>query len=181
MAHPTTPAVARPASVFAEWGIPWTAVPSDLPRGVARDAMYAIVQAARGITRTKAPDRVLAQIAGLSVRSLQRGLKILEAMGKIERLRRHGGRVITILFRLAGRKAKPVHRSAKTSHSNPPRPSFPSSVRDKIEEDRPVPAGAASTPADPGEDEEPSPWTRRWFGGNADVRAKLEAVPVLRG
>jgi DNA-binding transcriptional ArsR family regulator len=160
MTNPTTPRRARPASVFAPEGMPWVPLP-DLPRGIVRDTLYAVLRAARSISRVTAPDRVLARLGGMSERTLQRGLRMLEGLGLISRERRHGGRVITILFRLAGKK--PVHRSANRSESYSPMPSVPSSMRDKTKETAgppapPAPMGRSCVP------EEIDPWTRRWFG-----------------
>lgn len=191
MAYPTAPAAARPASVFTPEGVPWTAVPHSVPRGLARDTLYAVLTACRTKPTTKAPDRVLARLGGMSERTIQRGLRLLEVLGWISRLRRHGGRLITVLRGLAGRKCAPkpakcapkapVHRSATAAAcTDPPKSSPPSSMRGKMEENA-VPPVAASTPAGTENQDEPSPWTRRWFGGLPDVRAKLEAVPVLRG
>ena len=97
-----------PCSVFAPGGQAWVAIPA-LPRGIARDTFYAIQRAARGKDRTTAPDRVLSGMGDLSPRSVQRGLLELEKLGVIrrERVGHHGGRLILITVKLAGRDHSP--------------------------------------------------------------------------
>lgn len=177
MANSTTPAVARPASVFAAGGVQWVPVPVGLD-GPARDVWGALMRLERATTVITAPDWRIAEAIERSARYVQEGLRALELAGMIERLRRRGGRVITILARLAGRsghsdgctdshrRAKPYRRfPARPYRTGGPAPSYEGINAQKL----PVPAGVASTPADPGEHEEPSPWTRRWFGRLIDA------------
>ena len=109
MPNPTMTPKRGPCSVFAPGGITWTAIP-DLPRGVARDTFYAIMRDARGKDRTLATDRTLADLGDLSPRSVQRGLLELEKLGIIarERIGHHGGRLIVIAIKLAGRDHSPA-------------------------------------------------------------------------
>lgn len=99
----TAPAAARPScapSVFAPGGCTWVPVPVGLD-GPGLHAWMALMVCRRGVTVT-APDRVLAAMARRSARTIQEGLRQLEAAGLIERTRRHGARVIAITGRLAG-------------------------------------------------------------------------------
>lgn len=109
MPNLTTAPSRGPCSVFAHGGQTWIAMP-DLPRGLARDTFYAVMRAARGKDRTTAPDRVLAGLGDLSPRSVQRGLLALEKLGVIrrERVGHHGGRLILIAVKLAGRDHSPA-------------------------------------------------------------------------
>jgi hypothetical protein len=191
MNQPTAPSVARPASVFAPGGIQWVAIPVGL-EGPARDVWGALMQLERSTTIITAPDWRIAEVIGRSARYVQEGLRALELAGMIERLRRHGKRVITIVARLAGRDRSPIdrdrsactdsHRRAKPYRrfpATPYRTGAPAPSSEGINEKKlPGPPVAASTPAGP-ENEEPSPHTRRWFGRLIDVE-RSEAVSVLR-
>lgn len=118
MSQHTTPAVARSTSaptVFAPGGCTWVPVPVGLD-GPALHAWMALMRCRRGTTVT-APDRVLAGLAGRSARTIQEGLRLLEADELIERTRRHGARVIVIVGRLAGRPEETVvKRSSNGAH-----------------------------------------------------------------
>lgn len=109
VSYSTTAPARGPCSVFAHGGQTWIAMP-DLPRGLPRDTFYAVMKAARGKDRTTAPDRVLAGLGDLSPRSVQRGLLALEKLGVIcrERVGHHGGRLILIAVKLAGRDHSPA-------------------------------------------------------------------------
>lgn len=167
MANPTAPSVARPASVFAPGGIQWVAIPVGL-EGPARDVWGALMQLERSTTIITAPDWRIADVIGRSARYVQEGLRALELAGMIERLRRHGRRVITVVARLAGRTSAPdpstgartsapsctdSHRRAKPYRWRPAAPirtdvHAPSS--EGINEKKtPGPSVAASTPAGP--------------------------------
>lgn len=177
MRNPTAPQAARPASVFAPGGIQWVAIPVGL-EGPARDVWGALMQLERSTTVVTAPDWRIADVIGRSARYVQEGLRALELVGMIARLRRHGRRVITIVARLAGRSPRTSdftsetsctdsHRRAKPYRrfpATPYRTGAPAPSSEGINEKKtPGPSVAASTPAGP-DNEEPSPWTRRWFG-----------------
>lgn len=92
----------RGGSIFEPGGLQWAPVPVALKEGLARTVFAAIMQITGSRTITTAPDRVFAHVCGLSTRTVQLGLRELEAMGWIERLRRRGSRRIIVKIRLAG-------------------------------------------------------------------------------
>jgi hypothetical protein len=164
MSHSTTAPRAGQSSLFAPGGLQWVAMPV-MPPGPAQVILAAILQKTRKKTVLWAPDRELAELAGCSLRLVQKGLAALEAMGWIERHRWRGARKITLLIRLAGQctHSHDDATSTRTAALHPlARPGTPLKSSGKREE-------SAATPALPGDSrsvvtsEEPSPAMLRFF------------------
>lgn len=164
MSKPTTSSPSRPASIFAEGGEQWTAVPVSL-HGPAAEVFRALMRTSANRTETEAPDRVLQNLTGRSRRYVQMGLRSLEQLGWIERIRRHGGRLIRVLKRLAGHahgKAQPMRR-----HPAPPmRTPCPAPSYEGLKQERKgAVKGLEGPPArEPEQDWSHLPAFRRWFG-----------------
>jgi hypothetical protein len=99
-------------------GLPYAQVPQVALSlsSVAYQTLGALVTLARTSTRVEATDQELAALvtgrryrvtrSRCSTATLQRALRALEEAGLIERRRRHGRRIILLLYTLAGRETK---------------------------------------------------------------------------
>jgi hypothetical protein len=96
---------ALPPSLRVAASETWHAVLKLLPRGQTR-------------THRRITDRVLADKMGRSRRFVQKGLRVLQDLGMIERVRRFGGRIIAVLERIRGRD-KPNARPKPTADQQP--------------------------------------------------------------
>ena len=86
----------------------------DLPYSGA-EVWRGLMMVLQGKIECDRPDRYLAQLLGKKPRFIQKGLKILDDIGVIRRIREHGRRRILILIRLSCSMAgeKPRGRAAK--------------------------------------------------------------------
>lgn len=182
MQQPTAPCVRRPA-IFAPGGLIWIPVPVGMT-GPAREAWVAILRAGRRSLEVTAPDRILARLAGVSPRTIQAGLRALELSGMIARLRRAGGRVITILGRLAGgeKPARATHSQAAAPPSRNPSP-HPSYEGKKLEEEAAGSIDREAIARPLGPEAPPPPGPARSFLERLPVfaRAFASAAPPLGG
>jgi hypothetical protein len=189
MNQPTAPSVARPASVNP-FELNRRVLASELTLAAKAVLLVILDHARHGASTCTASTRTIAREARVAERTVRHVLPDLEGRGlvTIERATgsvhsRHTIRVGPCIhqvgnpFRLrlheVGNDCREVGKPGMHEVGN----DCPQRINPRDEKDS-GPSVAASTPAGP-EDEEPSPWTRRWFGRLIDVD-RSEAVPVLR-
>jgi hypothetical protein len=100
--------------------------------GAARTVFQAIHALARKGREIDTTDREFTRLCGIGPRCVQKGLKQLEDLGLISRVRQHGGRIITFLVNFATKAAEKVHPKSGRKSEKPAGqpPSVPAATKE---------------------------------------------------